>query len=368
MLRKTPLYQQHCQANATMINFSGWEMPLHYGSQIKEHEQVRKQAGMFDVSHMVIIDISGPDAKPYLRNLLANNVDRLTQTFKALYSCMLTQKGGVVDDLIVYALAQNKFRLIMNAATHDKDFAWLQIHSHQREIQIQERTDLGLLAIQGPQAIPLTIQVLSKNHADHLNKLEPFCGIKLDDWLIARTGYTGEDGLEIMLPHKAMPTLWEKLLAIGITPCGLGARDTLRLEAGLMLYGQDLDEQHTPLESGLSWTIAWEPVARNFIGRTALVKQQQGGIQNKLVGLVMKAKGVMRPKQKVFFSQNESGMITSGSFSPTLGCSIALARVPNDAKGDCFVQIRGKQQPVTLVKPRFVKNGKPIHLGAINDD
>lgn len=356
---RTPLYPQHIKAGAKIINFSGWEMPLHYGSQIKEHLQVRQHAGVFDVSHMTILDISDQGVTAYLRRLLANDVARASRNAKATYSCMLRDTGGIIDDLMVYALAENTYRLILNAATRNKDLSWLQEHASNQKVQIQERNDLGLLAIQGPEAISLTTQVLLASQANQITQIAPFYGTTLDNWFVARTGYTGEDGLEIMLPTQEMATFWDKLLAVGVTPCGLGARDTLRLEAGLMLYGQDLDEQHTPLESGLGWTVAWEPSQRDFIGREALQAQRQSGIKHKIVGLIMKEKGIMRSGQNVFFPQNETGIITSGSFSPTLGCSIALARIPSHVHGAGFIELRGKKQPVDLVKPRFVKNGQP---------
>jgi len=358
MLKLTPLHQQHLQANAKMVDFFGWDMPLHYGSQIKEHQQVRKDAGMFDVSHMAVLDLSGEDVEAYLTTLVANDIDKIKDSAKALYTCMLNENGGVIDDMVIYCLGSNHYRIISNAGRREKDLAWMKKQANHKAVSIKERTDLGILAIQGPAAIAKVLTVVSQDKKACISQLELFESKHIDDWLIARTGYTGEDGLEIILPAEHLKKLWDQLLDVQVSPCGLAARDTLRLEAGLMLYGQDLDDTHTPLESGVAWTIAWTPEHRDFIGRKALAEQKQTGIPSKIVGLILCEKGMMRMEQAVFIDQQAQGKITSGSFSPTLNHSIALARVASYIKDKCMVEIRGKLVPAKVVKPRFVKNGK----------
>lgn len=357
MGKKTSLYPSHLTANARMVDFAGWDMPLHYGSQVQEHHQVRQDAGVFDVSHMTIVDAKGPDITAYLRYLLANNVDRLAPG-KALYTCMLNNQGGVIDDLVVYKITDDFYRLIVNSATHDKDLAWLNEYAKKYRIALTERTDLAMLAIQGPQVRSKIATLFDSHDLSAILDLKSFHAITIGSLFVARTGYTGEDGFEIILPADAAPALWEKLLTANIHPCGLGARDTLRLEAGLNLYGADMDETVTPLESNLGWTVAWEPKERDFIGRQALEKQQQAGVPHRLVGLVLLEHGVLRNHQKVIVAGTDEGEITSGSFSPTLNKGIALARVPVTTGTQCLVEIRGKQHPAQVIKPPFVRQGK----------
>lgn len=359
MGHKTPLYHKHQQAGAKLVDFGGWDMPLHYGSQINEHHAVRKDAGVFDVSHMTIVDVEGAEALNYLRYLLANDVAKLTTLGKALYSCMLNDKGGVVDDLIAYKLGDQRYRLVVNAATREKDVTWLKQHSQIFDVKLTVREDLGILAVQGPQAITKVNAILPFQYAAAISTLKPFNAAELDEWLIARTGYTGEDGLEIMLLAKDITQLWDQLLDAGIQPCGLGARDTLRLEAGLNLYGTDMDENTSPLESNLAWTIAWEPADRNFIGRSALEHQRQQ-VQKRLVGLVLDQRGVFRNHQKVIVPNVGEGEITSGSFSPTLQQAIALARIPVSDAAECLVDMRGQSIKARIVKPSFVRHGKKV--------
>jgi len=359
MNHRTPLYAQHQELNAKLVDFAGWDMPLHYGSQLEEHHKVRRDAGMFDVSHMLAIDVQGEQAQEYLRYMLANDVARL-QPGKALYTCMLNEQGGVIDDLIVYYLAPQSYRVVVNAGTRSKDLAWLMQHSSSFKVQLKERSDLAIIAIQGPQARYKVSEVLDQTRKDLIAGLKPFsCGLD-KEWLIARTGYTGEDGLEIMLPASAAVKFWQDLLAVGVHPCGLGARDTLRLEAGLNLYGNDMDETVTPLETNLSWTVAFAPEDRNFIGRAALEKQLKDGLKYSLVGLVLEEKGVLRSHQKVVVAGVGEGEITSGTFSPTLGFSVALARVPAAIGDTCQVEIRDKLVAVKVVKPPFVRHGKKV--------
>jgi len=359
MGQRTPLYDQHLALGAKVVDFGGWDMPLHYGSQVEEHHQVRRDCGVFDVSHMTVVDVSGSQAKAYLQHLLANDVERLTTQGKALYSGMLNEEGGVIDDLIVY-LTDFGYRVVVNAATRDKDLAWMQAQTAGFEVALQERAELAMLAIQGPNARAKTAELVSPARAALINQLKPFQGLPEGDWFIARTGYTGEDGLEIMLPAEQAPAFLSELVGAGIAPIGLGARDTLRLEAGMNLYGQDMDEGVSPLAANMGWTIGWEPASRAFVGRAALQTQRSVGNQPRLVGLVLEERGVLRAHQMVRVEGVGDGEITSGSFSPTLGKSIALARVPAATGDRAQVEIRGKWFPVRVVQPIFVRNGKAL--------
>ncbi|MCJ8168281.1 glycine cleavage system aminomethyltransferase GcvT [Atopomonas sediminilitoris] len=356
---RTPLYEQHVALGAKIVDFGGWDMPLHFGSQVEEHHQVRKDCAVFDVSHMTVVDVTGPQAKAYLQRLLANDVARLTTSGKALYSGMLNEQGGVIDDLIVY-LTDFGYRVVVNAATRDKDLAWMQQQLAGFDAQLSERAELAMLAIQGPHARAKTAALVSPARAELISALKPFQGLPDGEWFIARTGYTGEDGLEIMLPAADAQRLLTDLAGAGIPPAGLGARDTLRLEAGMNLYGQDMTEQVSPLAANMGWTIAWEPAERDFIGRAALTAQQAAGDQPKLVGLVLEERGVLRAHQVVRVAGLGEGEITSGSFSPTLGLSVALARVPAATGERAEVEIRGKWLPVRVVTANFVRHGKAL--------
>ncbi len=342
---------------ARIVDFGGWDMPVHYGSQIDEHHAVREDAGMFDVSHMTVVDVRGDGARDWLRTLLANDVARLKKPGKALYSCMLNDDGGVIDDLIVYGMADDWYRLVVNAATREKDLAWLQ-SKRVAGVEIAERPGLAMVAVQGPGARERAAAVLPEAHREAALALEPFEAGEFGDLFVGRTGYTGEDGWEIILPADSVVPFWSALADAGIRPCGLGSRDTLRLEAGMNLYGADMDEAVTPLESGLAWTVAWAPEDRSFIGRPALEAQRQEGPRRKLVGLVLEDRGVLRSHQPVFVEGQGEGETTSGSFSPTLGKSIAFARVPAETGETCHVEIRGKRLPARVVRPPFVRNGK----------
>ncbi len=357
MIKKTPLHAHHLANNARMVDFHGWDMPLHYGSQLKEHQLVRQDAGVFDVSHMAIVDILGAGGRQFLRHLLTNDVDTLQHIGRALYSCMCNEHGGIIDDLIVYQRAPDNYRLVLNSAVRESDLIWIRDKIRGFSAGLQERTDLSMLAVQGPFAIQKTLSILTPAQADAVSTLTPFECVDVDSWFFARTGYTGEDGLEIIVPHEDIATLWSTLLQAGVQPCGLAARDTLRLEAGLLLYGQDMDQHTTPLESGLGWTIKWEPEDRNFIGKGALIAQKKHGLTQKLVGLTLQDKGIMRTGQRVFVEGFSDGQITSGTFSPTLGQSIALARVPIETSEHVFVDIRGKKHVACVGKPRFIRKG-----------
>ena len=359
---KTALYDTHVMQGAKIVDFGGWEMPLHYGSQIEEHHAVRRDAGMFDVSHMGVVDLTGGRVREFLQSLLANDVGRLKNPGKALYSCMLLPNGGVIDDLIVYFLSENLFRLVVNAGTRDKDLAWIDRHAQAFAVTATLRQDLAMIAVQGPNARLKILPLLAPAQRAAALELRTFCGAAFDSWFIARTGYTGEDGFEVMLPAADAGRTWNALRAQGITPAGLGARDTLRLEAGMNLYGNDMDESHHPLESGLAWTVAFEPSERDFLGRQALQDLRRAG-GPELVGLVLEERGVLRSHQKVVMADGSpplTGEVTSGTFSPTLNRSIALARVPRTSAATVQVEIRGKPHAARIVKPPFVRHGKAL--------
>ena len=353
MSRQTPLHAAHVEAGGKMVGFAGWQMPLNYGSQISEHHVVRQTAGMFDVSHMTVIDVSGTGSCEFLRRVVANDVAKLDCNGKALYGVLLNDAGGVVDDLIVYRRSRG-YRTVVNASTRDKVLDWFADQAP-ADVVVEEK-DLAMIAVQGPQAV---VNFQAATHIDSIDELSPFGFLEHNNWMIARTGYTGEDGVEVILPKADVSALWEHLMDVGVQPIGLAARDTLRLEAGLNLYGQDMDTSTSPLVSNLAWTITWKPDSREFIGRDALRAERTAGITQKLTGLVMEAKGVLRHDQRVTTSFGD-GIITSGIFSPTLGYSIALARLPIKATGDCQVEIRGKMLPVRIVKPPFVRRGQPV--------
>jgi len=358
MGKQTPLYEIHQRQGARLVPFAGWDMPLHYGSQLEEHHAVRRNAGMFDVSHMTVVDFTGEGARDYLRRLLANDVARLKQPGKALYGCMLTESGGVVDDLIVYYRGAAGYRMVVNAGTTDKDLAWMRAQLPSAGVELRPRFELAMIAVQGPRARELALPHVPDELREAAGALKPFFAAESGDWFVGRTGYTGEDGFEVMLPAHSAATLWQALADAGVAPCGLGARDTLRLEAGMNLYGSDMDEQQSPLESGLGWTIAWEPQDRRFIGREALESQREQPDLRRFVGLVLEGRGVLRNHLKLFSEDTEIGEITSGGFAPTLERSIALARVAASIGDRCEVELRGKRLPARVVQPPFVRNGK----------
>ena len=370
-LKATPLNSVHRAAGAKMVDFGGWDMPVNYGSQIEEHNAVRTDAGMFDVSHMCVVDLHGANVRAFLRGLLANNVDKLQTSGKALYSCMLNLDGGVIDDLIVYFFREDWFRLVVNAGTAEKDIAWIRQQNDATGSGLTitpRRADLSddgiaLIAVQGPNARAKVWQVLPATQAAS-SEMKPFNvtivdGTPFGEVMVARTGYTGEDGFEIGVPASQAEALWNALLAAGVKPAGLGARDTLRLEAGMNLYGQDMDDGISPLDAGLAWTVDLAS-ERDFIGKAAL---QQKGQQQNFVGLILREKGgILRAHQKVVASSGNAGEITSGTFSPSMQQAIALARVPLDVNiGDTVhVEIRDKKLAASVVKLPFVRNGKVL--------
>ena len=361
-LLQTPLFEQHVTLGARMVDFGGWHLPVNYGSQIEEHLAVRKHAGVFDASHMTVWDIEGKDTVPYLRKILANDIERVSAIKgKAVYSCLLNQNGKVIDDLIAYYLADTHCRVVTNAGTRQKVKKWLLEQAENMSLTVTERADLALIAIQGPQAVEQFQHAVGPALGESVNELKKFCSTQLStqlgEWFIGRTGYTGEDGLEVILPNAEASGLWQSLIDNGLQPCGLGARDTLRLEAGLCLYGNDLDEQHTPLESGLLWTVSLHDPKRGFIGRRALENQMQSSHEH-LIGLVLEDKGVLRSQQAVLFDGQVRGEITSGTWSPSLDRSIAMARVIGDAGKNCMIEIRNKPVAARVVPVPFIKNGK----------
>jgi aminomethyltransferase len=362
MTEKTVLNDTHRALGARMVDFGGWDMPISYGSQIEEHHAVRRDAGMFDVSHMTVVDLHGARVRQFLRHLVANNVDKLKVQGKALYTCMLNEQGGVIDDLIVYFLGDEFFRLVVNAATRAKDLAWIAQQAKAFGVEVKERPDFAMIAVQGPNARAKVIGLLLDVDRARIEKLGRFAAAAAQGphgapLFIARTGYTGEDGFEIIVPQEQAVALWNELAAAGVAPCGLGARDTLRLEAGMNLYGQDMDDDVTPWEAALAWTIALDE-GRDFIGRKALEAQKAAGVPRTMVGLVLDEKGVLRHGQKVLTDRGE-GEILSGSFAPTLNKAVAFARIPAGASGELRVDIRGREVPVRLVKFPFVRDGKP---------
>jgi len=373
--KRTPLYQSHVDSDGKLVDFSGWELPIHYGSQIEEHEAVRTDAGMFDVSHMVVADVKGADSKAWLQKLLANDVNKLTTAGKALYSGMLNEQGGVIDDLIVYLMnaEETEYRIVSNAATRDKDMAQFKTVAEGFDIAITERPELAMLAVQGPNAIEKLANA-KPSWADTLAGLKPFVGADLTDiegadWFVARTGYTGEDGVEVIMHADDAPAFFEQLKANGVKPAGLGARDTLRMEAGMNLYGHDMDESVSPYECNMGWTLALKD-ERDFVGRDALVsKRKQSKEDNtamKQVGLLLTTRGVLREGMTVTINQGtdneQTGIITSGTFSPSLKNSIAIARIPANVSDDDSVQVdlrgKGKFIDVRVLKLPFVRNGK----------
>ncbi len=355
---KTPLFDKHNEAGARIVDFGGWDMPLHYGSQKEEHHAVRQNAGVFEVSHMTIVDLCGDRAREFLRYLVANDVAKLHEYGKALYTCMLNPDGGVIDDLIIYYISDTDYRMVVNAATRDKDLAWITKQSANFDVTVTERPELAMLAVQGPKARELAAPCIKAEFRDAALAMLPFFGMQAGDWFIARTGYTGEDGWEICMPAADAVSVWDRLLAAGVAPCGLGARDTLRLEAAMNLYGTDMDESISPLEAGLNWTIAWEPADRDFIGRGPLQALRESTDRQRFVGLLLEDRGVLRNHQKVVVEGIGEGEITSGGFSPTIGKSIALARVPAGDYDRAQVDVRGKLLNVRIVKTPFVRNGQ----------
>ena len=353
-MKKTVLNEAHRKAGAKMVDFGGWEMPINYGSQIEEHHAVRQNVGMFDVSHMTVIDVEGPEATDFLLHLLANDITKLN-TNQAMYSTMLNHQGGVIDDLITYKISDSKYRVVVNAATREKDLAWFEQEIAEFDAFMKEQSDTAMIAVQGP----IAIKVLQPLIDIDLSETKRFYAAYNDDMFVGRTGYTGEDGVEIIVASEAAEALWDQLIAAGVQPCGLGARDTLRLEAGMHLYGQDMDENITPLECGLAWTIRKDNL--EFNGADALEDLKLAGINKKLIGLVLEDRGVLRHDQTLTDDNGHTGIITSGGYSPSTEKAIAMAVVDKDMNADSVqVQIRNKNLSCRVVKLPFVRNGKSL--------
>lgn len=352
--KRTPLYDQHSKLEAKIVDFGGWALPVNYGSQVEEHHAVRRNCGMFDVSHMTVTDITGIDTLSFLSKILANNIDKATTlSGKALYSCMLNENGGVIDDLIVYYLNDQHCRLVTNASTNERDMAWIQAQANAFTVDVAEKPELALLAVQGPNAIEQVKAVVAPEFAERISSLKRFQGVFHEEHFVGRTGYTGEDGVEFIVGADYANELWESLIDAKVQPCGLGARDTLRLEAGMALYGNDLDEEHTPLDSGLKWTVSLTD-DRDFIGKAKI----ESPSKLSMIGLILEDRGVLRGHQKVFSNETEIGEITSGTFSPSLEKSIALARVNTDSKPELdstvSIAVRNKMLTARVVKYPFI--------------
>ena len=360
MGQKTPFYARHVEHDAKIVDFGGWDMPLHYGSQLDEHHATRQHAGLFDVSHMTVVDVEGTEATAFLRHLLANDIAKLKQVGQAQYGAMLNEQGGVVDDLITYYLGENHYRIVVNAATREKDLNWINQQATAFSVGINHRDDLAMLALQGPKAIELAKTLFSGQEQAQLSAIKPFSAMTLGDYFVARTGYTGEDGFELLFSRDKAETTFDKLVSAGVRLCGLGTRDTLRLEAGLNLYGAEMDETCSPLSANMAWTVSFDDPDRQFVGRAALEAEKESGIKEKLVGLVLEAKGVLRGHQKVIVEGIGEGVTTSGTFSPTLKRGIALAKVPVETGSQAQVEIRNKTFAVQVVRPCFVRKGKAL--------
>ncbi|MGI6144280.1 MAG: glycine cleavage system aminomethyltransferase GcvT [Clostridia bacterium] len=368
--KRTILYPQHVQLGAKIAEFAGWDMPIQYQSVIEEHHAVRTKAGLFDISHMGEIEVSGPDALTFLQRLCTNDLAKMC-VGQVLYTLMCYPTGGIVDDLLVYRLEQDKYWLVVNAGNKDKDWDWINeqltlMHREEQEKQTVELRDIsdeiGLLALQGP----LAQQILASISIESLEELRYyrfiFTNLAGVDALVSRTGYTGEDGFELYLPVEKTPFIWEKLLetgkdaGLGLVPVGLGARDTLRFEAGLPLYGHELTEKVTPLEAGLEFFIAWQK--DDFIGKAALLKQKEEGVSSKLVGFMMIERGIPRAGYPLIKDGESIGEVTSGSFAPTLGQNLGLGFVVSKEAfidNEISVLIRGKEVKAKVTKKPFYK-------------
>ncbi|MBE9030576.1 glycine cleavage system aminomethyltransferase GcvT [filamentous cyanobacterium LEGE 11480] len=350
------------QSQARMVGFSGWEMPVQFSGISKEHAAVRQQAGLFDISHMGKFRLQGQDVLALLQGLVPSDLARL-QPGQAQYTVLLNPEGGIIDDVIFYyqeTEAQTQHWVaIVNAATKDKDKIWIEQHIGSLAVELVDQSaDQGLIAIQGPQALQM-LQPLSQVD---LNNIAAFSHVETEmlgtTAFVARTGYTGEDGFEIMIPAATASTLWQSLTAAGATPCGLGARDTLRLEAAMSLYGQDINDQTSPLEAGLGWLVHWDKTV-DFIGKDVLAKQKAAGVERRIVGLQLEGRNIARHDYPIVQADQTIGIVTSGTLSPTLGYPIALAYVPAamaKVGNTVDVQIRNKAVPATIVKRPFYRS------------
>jgi len=367
MTKKTFLHDEQIKLGARMIEFAGWMMPVSYSSIIDEHKTVREDVGLFDVSHMGEVYVSGKDALAFLNKLVPQDVARLTDT-KAIYCQLLNKQGGIIDDLIIYKLQGEKYLIIVNASRIDEDLNWMVRNSLGFNVEIENQShNYSLLAIQGPKAVDLMVKMgLKKENQPEffsIKRAELF-NINL---FVSRTGYTGEDGFEILVKNEFSELLWNYIVdagkEFGLKPIGLGARDTLRLEAALHLYGNDLDEKTTPIEAGLAWSVS-KTKAADYNGKEVIQKQLEQGTDKKLVGLKMLDRAIARHEHEVYYNDEQIGIITSGGVSPILNENIALAYVKNN-KDICIgsivqVKIREKFYKAELVKRPFVQKKNKV--------
>lgn len=351
-LKRTPLYEAHRRLGAKLVEFSGWEMPIQYTSIVEEHHAVRSSVGIFDVSHMGEIEISGRDALDLVQKLITNDASVLKE-YQVLYSPMCYESGGTVDDLLVYRLP-DRFLLVVNAANTEKDFAWVQRNARGFSATVRDASaDYGQIAIQGPQAEaflqPFTqcsLRELRYYWATHTRVFD-------SDVLLSRTGYTGEDGFEVYAQPQIVVHIWEELLRAGAKPIGLGARDTLRFEAGLPLYGHELDEQTTPVEAGLGWAV--KEKSCDYNGKAVLLAQKRQGPKKKLIGLKMLEPGVPRQGYKIFADSKEVGVVTSGTFAPSVNAFLAMGFVTTDTAAVWEIEIRGQRKRAQITKLPFYR-------------
>ncbi|MEJ2084158.1 MAG: glycine cleavage system aminomethyltransferase GcvT [Acidobacteriota bacterium] len=357
--KRTPLYQAHLEAGAKMVDFAGWTMPVQYSGVIEEHRAVRQAAGLFDVSHMGQIRVTGASAESFLQSVTPNDVSRLTRG-RAHYSGLLTEAGTYIDDLLVYRLGDEDFLLVVNAANADKDFDWLRSRSA-GEVELEDVSeDWALLALQGPRAREI-LASLTPCDIDAL-KYYRFAvdAVAGGEAIISRTGYTGEDGFELYLQPDHAPAVWRQLLEtgapVGLRPAGLGARDTLRLEAGMALYGHEIDDTTTPFDAGLNWVVKMDK--GEFVGRGALEAQQQQGSTRSLVGFEVQDRGIARQGHRVVAADEEIGWVTSGTWSPTFEKALGMAYVPRSATAigtDLTLDVRGRSVAAKVVDLPFYK-------------
>jgi len=365
MIKETYLHDKHVSLKARMVDFAGWHMPVQYSTIVEEHKTVRENIGLFDVSHMGEFFVEGPDSCAFLNKIVPQDITKLVDN-KAVY-CQLTNKnGGIIDDLIIYKLKTDKYLIIVNASRIAEDLNWMSINQKGFDVKLSnESHNYSLLAIQGPKAVNLMSKM-------GINDLPPFFSIKETTWSniniwVSRTGYTGEDGVEILIENKFAELLWDKVLEdgeeFGIKPIGLGARDTLRLEAALHLYGNDLNENTTPVEAGLSWSIPKDK-QEHYNGKEVIEAQLKDGVKKKLIGLKMIDKGIARHEYNVYYNNEKVGVVTSGGISPILNENIALAYVntDHDIKIGTIIQveIRNKMYNAEVVKRPFVKKNNKI--------
>jgi len=360
MPRRTALYELHKAAGGKMVDFHGWELPVQYSSVMAEHHAVRTACGIFDVSHMGQIEARGPGALAFMQKVNSNDAARLREG-DAMYSHLLNERGGLVDDLIFSRLGERRFFLVVNAATVDKDFAWLRAHAGGFDVELENRSDyFGMIAVQGPLAERIFSDIVPQ-----VKGLKRFGALELElhgrEALVTRTGYTGEDGFEATIPNEIVPRVWETLLArgasYGLKPCGLGARDTLRLEAGYLLYGSDVDDDHTSFEANCGWVVKLSK--GDFIGKAALEKQKREGLKRKLLGLRLCERGVPRAGAKVRLGEDVLGELASATFSPTLqaGIGVGYLSEPGLAPGTkVTVELHGRRFSAEIVPVPFYKS------------